>query len=149
VSKRHHGKRKANVSARISAALSQFLHIVDSEATKIKASSGSSSQAQQSLQSILKAAQEALANVKNCESAPAPSGAYHTPASSVSVLATSVEIHLSLKLTLYFTDTVAMSSAFGHNSMPQEYPLELTVYDECFSNSWELWRYVAGLGHTL
>ncbi|PLW36099.1 hypothetical protein PCASD_11668 [Puccinia coronata f. sp. avenae] len=82
VSKRHHGKRQANVSARISAALSQFLHIVDSEATKIKASSGSSSQAQQSLQSILKAAQEALANVKNCESAPAPSGAYHTPPSS-------------------------------------------------------------------
>ncbi|KAA1137481.1 hypothetical protein PGTUg99_019726 [Puccinia graminis f. sp. tritici] len=88
VTKRH-GKREANISLRISAALTEFLQIVDNEAAKIQASSSSSpetvaSQAQEPLQNILKAAQQALANVKNCEYAPSPSGAYQTPPSSVS-----------------------------------------------------------------
>lgn len=85
---KRHGKRQATISTRISAALNQLLQAIDSEASKIRASSQSSSpetftsQAQESLQTILKAAQAALANVKNCEYAPAPSAAYRTPPSS-------------------------------------------------------------------
>ncbi|OAV89416.1 hypothetical protein PTTG_28700 [Puccinia triticina 1-1 BBBD Race 1] len=88
VANKRHGKREANISLRISAALNEFLQIVDNEASKIRSFAQSASpediasQAQEPLQNVLKAAQQALANVKNCEYAPAPSGAYQTPPSS-------------------------------------------------------------------
>ncbi|KAA1071254.1 hypothetical protein PGT21_001184 [Puccinia graminis f. sp. tritici] len=118
VTKRH-GKREANISLRISAALTEFLQIVDSEAAKIQASSSSSpetvaSQAQEPLQNILKAAQQALANVKNCEYAPSPSGAYQTPPSSPCPLL--LAIIRSLKKILSSLQAV-MSASQAHTNL--------------------------------
>jgi len=117
---KRHGKRQANISARISAALNQFLQTMDSEASKIKASSQSSSpetftsQAQESLQNILKAAQAALVNVKNCEYAPAPSAAYQTPPSSPCPLL--LTILRSLKAILTSLQSV-LSSPQAHQTL--------------------------------
>lgn len=83
------GKRQSTVTSRISAALNTLLQTVDAESTNIKsyASQGSSpdtifSQVKGPLENILKAAQQALTDVKNCEYAPAPSSGFQSPPSS-------------------------------------------------------------------
>jgi hypothetical protein len=141
VTKRY-GKREANVSLRISAALTEFLQIVDSEASKIQASASSSpetvaSQAQEPLQNILKAAQQALANVKNCEYAPSPSGAYQTPPSSVSnmVLAKGTQTPWKLNLPLVIT---AVSITLGYHPIAQEGFIQLTGCHECIPGPYQL-----------
>ncbi|KAH9453862.1 hypothetical protein MJO29_006827 [Puccinia striiformis f. sp. tritici] len=119
VTKRH-GKRQANISLRISAALNQFLQVLDSEAAKIRAFAQGSSpettatEAQEPLQNILKAAQQALLDVKNCEYAPSPSGSYQTPPSSPCPLL--VAIIQCLK-NLLITIQSVMSAAQAHQNL--------------------------------